>query len=126
MLPRDCLRDKSALRFRKESAQQIKLRGSRMAIAAGHLQIYAEMSIRKIVAAAESLAAKAVVIDSFKRPSAKARDGAGSIGRVRGGRNSCLERERLHIPVFLIGHVTKDSALAVPRPWSTCRHGLVL
>ena len=35
----------------EESAQQIKLRGSRMNISAGNLQVYPEMSIEKILAA---------------------------------------------------------------------------
>jgi DNA repair protein RadA/Sms len=101
----------------EESAQQIKLRGSRMAIAAGSLQIYAEMSIEKILAAAESLAAKVVIIDSVQTTfSEKLEMAPGSIGQVREVASQLLFwSKKTHIPVFLIGHVTKDGALAGPK-----------
>jgi len=101
----------------EESAQQIKLRGSRMAIAAGSLQIYAEMSIEKILAAAESLAVKVVIIDSVQTTfSEKLEMAPGSIGQVREVASQLLFwSKKTHIPVFLIGHVTKDGALAGPK-----------
>src|SRR5712671_4296613 len=48
----------------EESAQQIKMRGDRLDIRTPALHIYAEMSVEKILKAAEQLAAKVVVIDS--------------------------------------------------------------
>ena len=50
----------------EESAQQIKMRGERMNLGKSQLQIYAEMSVEKILAAAEGLGARVVVIDSVQ------------------------------------------------------------
>src|SRR6187455_2907731 len=50
----------------EESAQQIRMRGERMNIEAGSLHIYPEMSVEKILSAAESLEAAVVVIDSIQ------------------------------------------------------------
>jgi DNA repair protein RadA/Sms len=101
----------------EESAQQIKLRGNRMEIAAVNLQIYAEMSIEKILAAAENLGAAIVVIDSVQTTfSEKLEMAPGSIGQVREVTSQLLFwAKKKHIPVFLIGHVTKDGALAGPK-----------
>src|SRR5215510_8800346 len=101
----------------EESAQQIKLRGSRMAIAAGNLQVYAEMSIEKILAAAEALKAAVVVIDSVQTTfSEKLEMAPGSIGQVREVASQLLFwAKKTHVPVFLIGHVTKDGAIAGPK-----------
>jgi len=101
----------------EESAQQIKLRGSRMAIAAGNLQIYAEMSIEKILSAAEMLKAAVVIIDSVQTTfSEKLEMAPGSIGQVREVASQLLFwAKKTHIPVFLIGHVTKDGAIAGPK-----------
>lgn len=101
----------------EESAQQIKLRGSRMGIPAGNLQIYAEMSIEKILAAAETLQAGAVVLDSVQTTfSEKLEMAPGSIGQVREVASQLLFwAKKAHVPVFLIGHVTKDGALAGPK-----------
>src|SRR5439155_14655866 len=50
----------------EESAQQIKLRGERLKLTTRNLHIYAEMSVEKILAAAGSLDAKVVIIDSIQ------------------------------------------------------------
>jgi DNA repair protein RadA/Sms len=101
----------------EESAQQIKLRGSRLGIAPGNLHIYAEMSIEKILAAAESMEAAVVMIDSVQTTfSEKLEMAPGSIGQVREVASQLLFwSKKNHIPVFLIGHVTKDGALAGPK-----------
>jgi DNA repair protein RadA/Sms len=101
----------------EESAQQIKLRGSRMNIPAGDLQIYAEMSVEKILAAAESLQARVVIIDSIQTTfSEKLEMAPGSIGQVREVASQLLFwTKKTHVPAFLIGHVTKDGSLAGPK-----------
>jgi DNA repair protein RadA/Sms len=101
----------------EESAQQIKLRGNRMGIAPGSLQIYAEMSVEKILAAAEAQAAAVVIIDSVQTTfSEKLEMAPGSIGQVREVTSQLLFwAKKNHVPVFLIGHVTKDGALAGPK-----------
>jgi DNA repair protein RadA/Sms len=101
----------------EESAQQIKLRGSRLGISPGNLQIYPEMSIEKILAAAESLEAAILMIDSVQTTfSEKLEMAPGSIGQVREVASQLLFWcKKTHVPVFLIGHVTKDGTLAGPK-----------
>lgn len=101
----------------EESAQQVKLRGNRMEIAPGNLQVYAEMSIEKILSAAETLGAAVVIIDSVQTTfSEKLEMAPGSIGQVREVASQLLFwAKKTHIPVFLIGHVTKDGSLAGPK-----------
>jgi DNA repair protein RadA/Sms len=101
----------------EESAQQIRMRGERLAVQAKDLHVYPEMSIEKILASAEQLAAKAVVIDSIQTMfSEKLEMAPGSIGQVREVASQLLFwTKKNHVPVFLIGHITKDGAIAGPK-----------
>lgn len=101
----------------EESAQQIRMRGERLKIGAGALHVYPEMCIEKILAVAETLEAGVVVIDSIQTTfSEKLEMAPGSIGQVRDVAAQLLFWcKKKHVPVFLIGHVTKDGALAGPK-----------
>src|SRR5438093_2643294 len=101
----------------EESPQQIRLRGERLSIRTTDLHIYAEMSVERILAAAEHLKAKAVIIDSIQTTfSEKLEMAPGSIGQVREVASQLLFwTKKNHVPVFLIGHITKDGAIAGPK-----------
>src|SRR5213592_1872962 len=101
----------------EESAHQIKLRGERLSVRKNDLHIYAEMCVEKILRAAEQLNAKAVVIDSIQTTfSEKLEMAPGSIGQVREVASQLLFwTKKHHIPVFVIGHITKDGAIAGPK-----------
>lgn len=101
----------------EESAQQIKLRGERMNVRTNQLHVYAEMSIEKILTAAEQLGARVVIIDSVQTTfSEKLEMAPGSIGQVREVASQLLFwTKKHHVPVFLIGHITKDGSLAGPK-----------
>jgi DNA repair protein RadA/Sms len=101
----------------EESAHQIKMRGERLSVCTNDLHIYAEMSVEKILRAAEYLCAKAVVIDSIQTTfSEKLEMAPGSIGQVREVASQLLFwTKKNHVPVFLIGHITKDGAIAGPK-----------
>lgn len=101
----------------EESAQQIKLRGERLKVCTNGLHIYAEMSVERILAAAESLGAGVVIIDSIQTTfSEKMEMAPGSIGQVREVASQLLFwTKRKHVPVFLIGHITKDGSIAGPK-----------
>jgi DNA repair protein RadA/Sms len=101
----------------EESAQQIKMRGERMNVKTGDLHVYAEMSVEKILAAAEQLGSKAVIIDSIQTTfSEKLEMAPGSIGQVREVASQLLFwTKKRHVPVFVIGHITKDGAIAGPK-----------
>ncbi len=101
----------------EESAHQIKLRGERLSIRTTDLHIYAEMSVERILRAAENLNAKAVIIDSIQTTFSERLEMApGSIGQVREIASQLLFwTKKNHVPVFLIGHITKDGAIAGPK-----------
>jgi DNA repair protein RadA/Sms len=101
----------------EESAHQIKLRGERLSVRKNDLHIYAEMCVEKILRAAEQLKARAVVIDSIQTTfSEKLEMAPGSIGQVREVASQLLFwTKKNHVPVFLIGHITKDGAIAGPK-----------
>jgi len=101
----------------EESAHQIKLRGERLSVRKNDLHIYAEMCVEKILRAAEQLNARAVVIDSVQTTfSEKLEMAPGSIGQVREVASQLLFwTKKNDVPVFLIGHITKDGAIAGPK-----------
>jgi DNA repair protein RadA/Sms len=101
----------------EESAQQIKMRGERLEVRSNDLHVYPEMSVEKILRAAEELRARVVVIDSIQTTfSEKLEMAPGSIGQVREVASQLLFWTKKHaVPVFLIGHITKDGAIAGPK-----------
>jgi DNA repair protein RadA/Sms len=101
----------------EESAQQIRMRGSRMGVDAAALYILTETALEKIVTHVHRLKPKALVIDSIQTMFTSSIESApGSVSQVRetAGRFMVLAKGS-GIPVFLVGHVTKDGAIAGPR-----------
>jgi DNA repair protein RadA/Sms len=101
----------------EESAQQIRMRGSRMGVDAAGLYILTETALEKIVAHVHRLKPKALVIDSIQTMFTSSMESApGSVSQVRetAGRFMVLAKGS-GIPVFLVGHVTKDGSIAGPR-----------
>lgn len=101
----------------EESPLQIKLRGERTGIAGGDLLIYAEMNVERILSKAEEARAAAVVVDSIQTTfSEKLEMAPGSIGQIREVASQFLVwTKQRQVPAFLIGHITKDGALAGPK-----------
>jgi DNA repair protein RadA/Sms len=101
----------------EESAQQIRMRGSRMGVDAAGLYILTETSLEKIVTHVHRLKPKALVVDSIQTMFTSSLESApGSVSQVRetAGRFMVLAKGS-GIPVFLVGHVTKDGSIAGPR-----------
>jgi DNA repair protein RadA/Sms len=101
----------------EESAEQIKLRADRLGIESDRLLILAETRLGEVLSHVESLAPAMVVIDSIQTmflddvPSA-----AGSVTQVRECAMSLLRAAKTtHRPIFVVGHVTKEGAVAGPR-----------
>jgi DNA repair protein RadA/Sms len=117
------LRQVSELRGRalyvsgEESPAQIKMRAQRLGVKADNLYILAETSLDEITRAADELQPQALVVDSVQTVfTSELPSAPGSVGQVRevSGR-LMLYAKRTGIPTFLIGHVTKDGAIAGPR-----------
>ncbi|TWJ33404.1 DNA repair protein RadA [Geobacter argillaceus] len=101
----------------EESPQQIKLRGTRMGVNAPALFLLAETSLERIIAHIGTMKPRAVVVDSIQTVfTAALESAAGSVSQVResAGRLMLLAKGS-NIPIFLVGHVTKDGSLAGPR-----------
>jgi DNA repair protein RadA/Sms len=101
----------------EESAAQVRLRAERLGPAALQIPIVAETDLDAVVATIESERPDVCVVDSVQVLHAVALTGApGSVGQVRevAGRLMRVAKER-GIAIVLVGHVTKEGALAGPR-----------
>jgi DNA repair protein RadA/Sms len=101
----------------EESAKQIKLRGRRIGASSDNLLILVEISLEKILQQIKAIAPAVVVIDSIQTVySPVLSSSPGSVGQVReAAEQLILLAKKTGIPVFLIGHVTKDGAIAGPK-----------
>ncbi len=101
----------------EESPEQVRLRAGRLGALDPGLLVVAETRLPEALAAAEEVAPKLLVIDSIQTVHDPESTGApGSIAQVRDGASAIVRfaKER-GIATVLVGHVTKDGALAGPR-----------
>ncbi len=101
----------------EESERQIKLRGERLGIRPKGLFLLPETCLERIFEEIDRLDPQAIVVDSVQTVfSTKLESAPGSVSQVRevAGQFLMLAKNRT-IPVFLIGHVTKDGAIAGPK-----------
>ena len=101
----------------EESAQQIKMRADRIGIKNNECLILTETNTSDIIKHIEETKPDIVIIDSIQTLESAAVDStAGSISQIR---ETAAEMNKvaksLHIPTFLIGHITKDGTIAGPK-----------
>jgi DNA repair protein RadA/Sms len=101
----------------EESPQQIKLRADRLSICSENLYVLSETGLEHLFERMDALRPDLVVVDSIQTiytdsiPSAP-----GSVGQVREVSSRLLNWAKASgTPTFLIGHVTKDGAIAGPK-----------
>lgn len=101
----------------EESAAQIKLRAERLPGAALEIPVIAETDLGAVLATLERERPDVCVIDSVQTLHAAELTGApGSVGQVREVAGEIMRVAKQHrIAVLLVGHVTKEGALAGPR-----------
>jgi DNA repair protein RadA/Sms len=101
----------------EESPRQIALRARRLGTTHDDIRLLAETSIETIVAEVEKLAPAAVIIDSIQTVHTSANASTpGSVGQVRDSAGILMTMaKRLSVPVFLIGHITKEGTIAGPK-----------
>ena len=98
----------------EESASQIKMRAERLGMQADGFYIYAETNLEDIVAQVEALKPDYVIIDSIQTMTHPQANGvAGSVSHVREATATLMRLAKLNqIAIFIVGHVTKEGALA--------------
>lgn len=101
----------------EESPQQLKLRAERLAIHSEGLYVLAGTCIENLFEKIGTLKPALLVIDSIQTVYTDALPSApGSVGQVREVASRLLNwSKKTGIPTFLIGHVTKDGAIAGPK-----------
>ena len=101
----------------EESADQVALRARRLALQSGALRLLAETQLERILAALDSGKPRVAVIDSIQTLWSETLQSApGSVAQVR----ECAAQltrhaKRTGTTLLLIGHVTKEGAIAGPR-----------
>jgi len=101
----------------EESLGQIKLRSDRLGMGSQNLWVVSEVSLQAIRALADDMAPKAMVVDSIQTVfTSELTSAPGSVSQVREATMHFMHlAKRTGVPIFLIGHVTKDGAIAGPR-----------
>jgi DNA repair protein RadA/Sms len=101
----------------EESARQIKLRGRRLGATAKDLLILVEVELESILTRLAEIKPAVAVIDSIQTIYSSLFSSApGSVGQVREAAGKLiLFAKKTGIPIFLVGHVTKDGSLAGPK-----------
>ncbi|MDD5147771.1 MAG: DNA repair protein RadA [Candidatus Daviesbacteria bacterium] len=100
----------------EESARQIKIRVDRIKPNAG-LAVLNEIDVDNIIEAISLTRPSLVIVDSIQTLETEDLESiAGSVGQVR----ECTHRfqrlaKDIHVPIFLVGHVTKEGNIAGPK-----------
>ena len=101
----------------EESARQIKLRANRLGVTTDNLFVLAQTDVLSIIETIKVEKPDLVIIDSIQT---MVIDGvsstAGSVTQVRESTNLFMHLAKsLGIPIFIVGHVNKDGAIAGPK-----------
>ena len=101
----------------EESLEQTALRARRLALDAGRVQLLAETQLERVLDTLEAARPRVAVIDSIQTLWSEALQSApGSVAQVRETAAQLTRlAKRLGFALFLIGHVTKEGAIAGPR-----------
>lgn len=105
----------------EESANQVKVRADRLGIKKNEINLLEETDVDSVVDTIEQFTSDgqpltAVIVDSIQTMTTEDLSGmAGSVGQVRECANRLLHiAKALNIPLFLVGHVTKEGTVAGP------------
>lgn len=101
----------------EESMDQIRMRAERIGIQSENCYLLAETSLTKILNHAGQLQPNLLIIDSIQTLYSETIESAvGSISQVRESTGRLMRYAKTtNVPVFLIGHVNKDGAIAGPK-----------
>jgi DNA repair protein RadA/Sms len=101
----------------EESVRQVKLRAERLGVDSEGFLLLSETNIESIVDAAQRSQPDVMVVDSIQtvfRPDIQS--APGSVSQVRESAAALMHvTKQMDFPTFLVGHVTKQGAIAGPR-----------
>ncbi len=101
----------------EESAGQIRLRADRIGCGGGDVYLAAESDLHTVLAHIDIVGPALVIVDSVQTMSTSEADGvAGGVTQVRAVTAALTAAAKAHgVALILVGHVTKDGAIAGPR-----------
>lgn len=101
----------------EESPQQIKLRAMRLGVDSSELYIYAQTDLDIIEQQAHHIIPHIMIVDSIQTVyDPELSSAPGSVGQVREATARLMHLAKgMGITIFIVGHVTKEGAIAGPR-----------
>ncbi|WP_102029383.1 DNA repair protein RadA [Salirhabdus sp. Marseille-P4669] len=101
----------------EESVKQTKLRADRLAIKSNNLYVMSETNIQEIADAIIKMSPSFVVVDSIQTVyHSEITSAPGSVSQVRECTSELMRIAKSNnIPIFVVGHVTKEGSIAGPR-----------
>jgi DNA repair protein RadA/Sms len=101
----------------EESQRQIKIRSDRMNTSSDQCYVLSETKTQNIFSQIETLAPELVVIDSVQTLHTDYIDSSpGSVSQIKECTAEFIKfAKETHVPVFLVGHITKDGQIAGPK-----------
>ncbi|MBI5560154.1 MAG: DNA repair protein RadA, partial [Deltaproteobacteria bacterium] len=101
----------------EESMRQIRLRAERLAAVDNNLFVWCEVSVEKIVEMVREMKPEVLVVDSVQTMyTDEIESSPGSVSQLREASLKLITLSKaMEIPLFLIGHVTKEGAIAGPK-----------
>ena len=101
----------------EESPRQIRMRAERLSIHSDNCYILSETETQSIFTHIEKILPQLIIIDSIQTlQTAHIESIAGSVAQVRACAIELLYlAKKMHIPIVLIGHITKEGYLAGPK-----------
>lgn len=101
----------------EESAHQVKQRAARLGVEPPNLFLLPDVNLDNVLAQAQKLNPGLIIVDSIQAVYLDAlQSSAGSVTQVRECTSLLLRLAKAeNIPLFLVGHVTKEGSIAGPR-----------
>jgi DNA repair protein RadA/Sms len=101
----------------EESQRQIKIRSDRMDASSDQCYVLSETKTQNIFTQIEALAPELVIIDSVQTLHTDYIDSSpGSVSQIKECTTEFIKfAKETHVPVFLVGHITKDGQIAGPK-----------
>lgn len=101
----------------EESLEQMRLRAGRMGAVSEHLLCLSETQVEAVGSQIEAIKPSCVIMDSIQTAwTEESASAPGTVSQVRDSAAFLITMcKHLHVPLFLVGHVTKSGEVAGPR-----------